>query len=160
RHDYRPHVGRGRRILHFRMNRPALADSGLTDGMAIVTGGSGGIGRAIVQVLAAAGMSVAFTYRENAGAAAEVIAANPGAKITAEALDVRDATACAAFVEKICERAGRLDLVVNNAGVIRDNPLTALEPEDVQVVLDTNVTGTFNMARAVAPYLVSQRRGK
>src|SRR5215831_3936260 len=118
------------------MNSPALADSGLADSMAIVTGGSGGIGRAIVQVLAAAGMSVAFTYRENAAAAAEVIAANPGAKITGEALDVRDAAACAAFVEKVFESAGRLDLLVNNAGVIRDNPLTALASEDVQVVLD------------------------
>ncbi len=142
------------------MNSPALADSGLVNGMAIVTGGSGGIGRAIVQMLAAAGMSVAFTYRENAAAAAQVIAANPGAKITAEALDVRDVTACTAFVEKTFERAGRLDLLVNNAGVIRDNPLAALETEELRVVLDTNVTGTFNMTRAVVPYLVSQRRGK
>jgi NAD(P)-dependent dehydrogenase (short-subunit alcohol dehydrogenase family) len=51
-------------------------------------------------------------------------------------------------------------LLVNNAGVIRDNPLTALDDEDVRIVLETNVVGTFNMARAVAPYLVSQRRGK
>ena len=51
-------------------------------------------------------------------------------------------------------------MLVNNAGVIRDNPLTALDDEDVRIVLETNVVGTFNMARAVAPYLVSQRRGK
>jgi len=142
------------------MNPPTLYDAGLSDGVAIVTGGSRGIGRAIVEMLAAAGMDVDFTYRENAKAASEVVAAGQGARITAEALDVRDATACGAFVEKVVERTGRIDLLVNNAGVIRDNPLTALEEEDVRVVLETNVTGTFNMARAVVPFMVSQRRGK
>ena len=73
---------------------------------------------------------------------------------------MRDAAACAAFAEKVFDRTGRIDLLVNNAGVIRDNPLAALEDEDVRVVLETNVTGTFNMTRAVAPYMISQRRGK
>lgn len=142
------------------MNAPTLMEAGLTDGVAIVTGGSRGIGRAIVEILAAAGMDVAFTYRENATAASEVVAAGQGARITAQALDIRDAAACADFVEKVVERAGRVDLLVNNAGVIRDNPLTALEEEDVRVVLETNVTGTINMTRAVVPYMVSERRGK
>jgi 3-oxoacyl-[acyl-carrier protein] reductase len=142
------------------MNPPPLADAGLADHVALVTGGSRGIGRAIVETLAAAGMTVAFTYRENAAAAAEVIAAGPPARIFAEAVDVRDATACAAFVEKVVERTGRIDLLVNNAGVIRDNTLGLLEEEDVRVVLETNVTGAFNMARAVAPYMISARRGK
>ena len=135
------------------MNSPNLFDAGLTDGVAIVTGGSRGIGRAIVEILAAAGMDVVFTYRENASAAAEVVAAANGARITAEAVDSRDAAACAAFVEKVVERTGRVDLLVNNAGVIRDNPLTALEDQDVRDVLETNVTGTFNMTRAVAPHI-------
>jgi 3-oxoacyl-[acyl-carrier protein] reductase len=142
------------------MNAPTLTDSGLTGAVAIVTGGSRGIGRAIVQVLAAAGMEVVFTYRENSAAAAEVVAAVPGAKIASEKLDVRDAAACAAFAEKIFDRTGRIDLLVNNAGVIRDNPLGALEPEDVSAVLETNVEGTFNMTRAVVPFMISQRRGK
>ena len=89
------------------MNSPNLFDAGLTDGVAIVTGGSRGIGRAIVEILAAAGMDVVFTYRENASAAAEVVAAANGARITAEAVDSRDAAACAAFVEKVVERTGR-----------------------------------------------------
>ena len=143
------------------MNSPeAVNDAGLRGGVAIVTGGSRGIGRAIVERLAACGMDVNFTYRGNAAAANEVIAANPGGKITAAVVDVRDSAACAAFVEQVADRAGRIDLLVNNAGVVRDNPLTALEDEDVRVVLETNVTGVFNMARAVAPYLISQRRGK
>jgi 3-oxoacyl-[acyl-carrier protein] reductase len=142
------------------MNSPSLFDAGLTEGVAIVTGGSRGIGRAIVETLAAAGMDVVFTYRENAAAAAEVIAAGQGVRVSAEAVDARDAAACAAFVEKVVERTGRIDLLVNNAGMIRDNPLTALEDQDVRDVLETNVTGAFNMTRAVAPHMVSRRRGK
>ena len=142
------------------MNSPSLTDAGLSGGVAIVTGGSRGIGRAIVELLAAAGMDVVLTYRENSAAAAEVVAAGQGLKITAEPLDVRDAAACTALVEKVVDRAGQIDLLVNNAGVIRDNPLTALEDEDFRVVLETNVVGTFNMTRAVAPHMVAQRRGK
>ena len=137
-----------------------MMDAGLTDGVALVTGGSRGIGRAIVEVLAGAGMNVTFTYREKAAAASEVAAAGQGGRITAEKLDVRDAAACTDLVEKVVERDGRIDLLVNNAGVIRDNPLTILEEEDVRVVLDTNVTGAFNVTRAVAPHMISKRRGK
>ena len=142
------------------MNNPSLNDSGLAGKVAVVTGGSGGIGRAIVRVLAAAGMHVVFTFRGNAIAAAEISAANPDAKISSAAVDIRDSAACAALAEKVFDRAGRIDLLVNNAGVIRDNPLTALEDDDVRVVLETNVNGTFNMTRAVLPYMISQRRGK
>jgi 3-oxoacyl-[acyl-carrier protein] reductase len=139
-----------------------LPDPGLTDKVAIVTGGSRGIGRAIVEVLAGAGVDVAFTFRENAAAAAEVTAAGQaaGQRITAEPVDVRDPGACAAFVERVAERAGRIDLLVNNAGVIRDNVLGLLEDEDLRVVLETNVGGTFNMTRAVVPHLIARRSGK
>jgi len=142
------------------MSAPSIPDSGLAGGVAIVTGGSRGIGRAIVQTLAAAGMEVVFTYRDNAAAAAEAVAATPGAKVSAEPVDVRDSAACAAFAEKFFDRAERIDLLVNNAGVIRDNALAAMTDEDVRTVLDTNVTGVFNMTRAVAPYMISRRCGK
>jgi 3-oxoacyl-[acyl-carrier protein] reductase len=142
------------------MNEPSLQDSGLAGKVAIVTGGSGGIGRAIVQTLAAAGMDVVFTYRGNAAAADEIPAQNTYSKISSSSLDIRDSAACAAFVEKVFDRTNRIDLLVNNAGVIRDNPLTAFEDDDVRVVLDTNVSGTFNMTRAVLPYMISQRSGK
>ena len=142
------------------MNSPAITNAGLTDGVAIVTGGSRGIGRAIVELLAAAGMNVVFTYRQNSAAASEVVATGKDGQVMAEAVDVRESGACAAFTEKIFDRTGRIDLLVNNAGVIRDNPLAALEDDDLRAVLDTNVTGTFNMTRAVVPYMVSKRRGK
>ena len=139
---------------------PSFIDPGLSGRMAIVTGGSRGIGRAIVELLAAAGMDVVLTYRHDSVAAAQVVAAGQGLRITAEPLDVRDAAACAALVDKVVDRAGQIDLLVNNAGVIRDNPLTALEDEDLRIVLETNLVGTINMSRAVAPHMITQRRGK
>ena len=142
------------------MSTPNITDSGLAGGVAIVTGGSGGIGRAIVQMLAGAGMDVVFTYRGNAKAAEELIAASPVGKVTGEALDIRNSEACAAFAEKIFDKFERIDVLVNNAGVIRDNPLTALSDEDVKTVIDTNVIGVFNVSRAVAPFMVSKRKGR
>jgi len=146
--------------LYFRMNCPGTVDAGLSDGVAIVTGGSRGIGRAIVEVLAAAGMDVILTYRQDSVAAAEVVAAGQGLRISTELLDVREGAACTALVEKVVDRTGRVDLLVNNAGVIRDNPLTIIEDEELRVVMETNVTGTLNMARAVAPHMIAARRGK
>jgi 3-oxoacyl-[acyl-carrier protein] reductase len=136
-------------------------DSGMAGKVAVVTGGSRGIGRAIVQRLAADGADVTFFYRGNAGAAAEVVAAATAAgwQVRAEQLDVRDSAACAAAVERVADRCGRIDILVNNAGITRDNPLAAFDDADVAEVLATNVTGVFNMCRAVVPYMTSQRSG-
>jgi 3-oxoacyl-[acyl-carrier protein] reductase len=139
---------------------PTFQDSGLAGGVALVTGGSRGIGRAIVEILAGSGMDVLFTYRENAAAAEEVIAANAGARITAMRVDSRDSAACTALAEGLFHRNGRIDVLVNNAGVIRDNLLGMLADEDLRTVLETNVTGTLNMSRAVIPHMLARRRGK
>ena len=137
-------------------------DSGLSGKVAIVTGGSRGIGRAIVLLLAGEGVDVTFFYRDNATAAAEVAAAGSasGGKIAMEQVDIRDSRACAAAVDRVAERCGRIDILVNNAGMIRDNQLAAMDDEDVRVVLDTNVGGVFNVVRAVAPHMIVQRGGK
>ena len=136
-------------------------DAGISGKSAIVTGGSRGIGRAITLLLAAEGADVTFFYRD-AAAADEVVAAGhaAGNEISAAQVDVRDSKACAAAAEAIAERCGRIDILVNNAGTIRDNPLSAFEDEDVAVVLDTNVTGVFNVTRAVVPYMIAQRAGR
>jgi 3-oxoacyl-[acyl-carrier protein] reductase len=137
------------------------SDPGIAGKVAIVTGGSRGIGRAIVELLAAEGADVTFFYRDNAAAADEVVAAarSAGAKITADKVDIRNSAACAAAVDRVAERCARIDILVNNAGVTRDNPLAAFEDDDVQAVLDTNVTGVFNVTRAVVPFMTSQRAG-
>jgi 3-oxoacyl-[acyl-carrier protein] reductase len=137
-------------------------DAGLSGKVAIVTGGSRGIGRAIVLMLAGEGVDVTFFYRDNAAAAADVTAAGTagGGKVAMEQVDIRDSRACAAAVDRVAERCGRIDILVNNAGMIRDNQLAAMDDEDVRVVLDTNVGGVFNVVRAVAPHMIVQRGGK
>ncbi len=139
-----------------------LGDSGLAGKAVIVTGGGRGIGRAIVELFAAEGADVTFFFRDNAAAAAEVVAAGRAAerRIAGEQVDVRDAQACAAAVERVVERCGRVDVLINNAGVIRDNLLALLEDDDVRIVLETNVGGVFNVTRAVVPHMIAKRAGK
>jgi len=139
-----------------------VRDSGLADKSVIVTGGGRGIGRAIVERLAADGADVTFFFRANATAAGEVTAAGQaaGLRIAAEQVDVCDPEACNAAVERVAERCGRIDVLVNNAGVIRDNLLGLLEDEDVRTVLETNVGGVFNVTRAVVPHMIARRAGK
>ena len=128
----------------------------------IVTGGSRGIGRANVDLCAAEGADVTFFYLSDAAAADATVAAARDASRAVAALkvDVRDSAACRDAVEGIVERRGRIDILVNNAGVIRDNPLSAFEDADVDDVLDTNVTGVFNVTRAVVPHMISKRAGR
>lgn len=137
-------------------------DSGLADKAVIVTGGTRGIGRATVDLFSAEGADVTFFYRENTAIANEVVAAGlaAGHRITAEQVDVRDSMACHAAVERMAARCGRIDVLVNNSGVIRDNLLALLEEDDVRTVLDTNVAGVFNVTRAVVTHMISRRTGK
>jgi len=139
-----------------------LTVSGLADKAVIVTGGSRGIGRAVVELFCAEGADVTFVYRENSAAAAEVVAAGHGAgwRVTAAQADIRDAGECSLAVERVAERCGRIDVLVNNAGVIRDNILGLLEDDDLRTVLDTNVGGVFNVTRAVVPHMIARRAGK
>ena len=103
--------------------------SGLAGKTAIVTGGSRGIGRAIVELFAAEGADVTFWYAGNAQAAGDVVAAaaDKGWAVRAMQVDVRDSEACRNAAEAVADRAGRIDVLVNNAGVIRDNVLVGLE---------------------------------
>jgi len=137
-------------------------DSGLAGKVALVSGGSRGIGRAIVELLARDGMDVVFFYRGHQQAAQEVVAAvqADGGKVEAMQADVTDAAAVAAAVERIVDSRGRIDVLVNNAGIVRDNLLGMLEDEDIRVVLDTNIGGVFNLTRAVSRHMISKRSGR
>ena len=139
-----------------------MIDAGIAGKSVIVTGGSRGIGRAIVDLFAAEGADVTLFYRSDAAAADAALAAARSAAraVAAIRVDVRDSAACRDAVESVVERCGRVDILVNNAGVIRDNPLSAFEDSDVADVLDTNVTGVFNVTRAVVPHMIAKRAGR
>ena len=138
-----------------------MTPSGLAGKTVLVTGGSRGIGRAIVELFADEGARVTFLYRGNADAAQGVVTRlrAAGHDVHGEQVDVTDANACQAAIERFADRNERIDILVNNAGVIRDNPLAALGDDDIRIVLDTNVGGIFNVTRAVVPYMVMQRSG-
>ena len=127
---------------------------------AIVTGGSRGIGRAIVERLATAGMDVTFTYVSNDDAAQEVVAALPEGKVHAAKVDVRETEACAELIEQVYDRTGSIYALINNAGVVRDKLLQMLEDDDLDAVFDTNIAGVFRMCRAVIPFMSSKREGR
>jgi 3-oxoacyl-[acyl-carrier protein] reductase len=134
----------------------------LKDQVALVTGGSRGIGRAIVKAFTAEGARVAFVYRGSKEAADSLAAEvrNENGTILALQADVtklEEAQACAERVEK---EWGRLDILVNNAGIIKDDLFVRLEPEAWQAVLQTNLGGAYNYCRAVAYTFMKQRRGR
>ena len=137
-------------------------DGGLAGKVVVVTGGSRGIGRSIVELFASEGAHVTFFFRHEQAAADAVIAAcgSVAGSVQAMQVDIRDSAACRVAAEKVAETHGRIDVLVNNAGVIRDNVLVGLEDDDIRTVLDTNVAGVFNVTRAIAPFMISKRAGK
>jgi 3-oxoacyl-[acyl-carrier protein] reductase len=136
-------------------------DSGIDGKTAIVTGGSRGIGREIVMMLAAEGADVTFFYLENREAAEALLkeCAASGFNVTALQVDVRNAEDCGRAVESVLDRTDRIDVLVNNAGVIRDNLLPAFTEDEIADVFATNVLGVFHITGAVAPAMMRQRSG-
>ena len=134
---------------------------GIASRVALVTGGSRGIGKAIVQELARSGWKVGFTYATNAEAAAQLAAELKDEERSVEGwqADARDyarAVEVAAAVEK---SLGPVSLLVNNAGIKRDSPLVRMDPERWKEVIDTNLGGTFNYTRAVLFGMIKRGSG-
>jgi 3-oxoacyl-[acyl-carrier protein] reductase len=131
----------------------------LTGQIALVTGGSRGIGLAISQELAAAGARVAVVARDEARAQAAAQGLG-GEGHRGYGCDVADSSAVNELVKRVEEEMGGLDVLVNNAGVTRDNVLMRIKDEDWDAVLETNLRGAFNTIRAASRGMMKRRSGR
>ena len=134
----------------------------LADQVALVTGASRGIGRAIALELAAAGAEVVVNYAASASAAEAVVEAitAAGGRAYALAADVAVEEQVDGLVKTVLERSGRLDVLVNNAGITRDGLLLRMKTSDWQSVIDLNLTGVFLCTRAVSRAMLKARSGR
>ncbi|EKU70427.1 3-oxoacyl-[acyl-carrier-protein] reductase [Selenomonas sp. F0473] len=130
--------------------------------VALVTGASRGIGRAIAIRLAAEGAKVAVNYAGNTAAAEEVKAfvERQGGTALLVQTDVSDAAAAAEMVARVHEELGGLDILVNNAGITRDTLLVRMKDEDFDAVISTNLKGVYACTKAAAKFMTKQRSGR
>ena len=134
----------------------------LNEKVAVVTGASRGIGKAVAKKLAAQGALVIINYNGSKERAEEVkrkIEAD-GGKAEIYQCNVSDFSSCEVFLGEIVKQYGRIDILVNNAGITRDGLLMKMSEEDYDAVLDTNLKGTFNCIRFAARQMIKQRSGR
>ena len=132
------------------------------DRVVVVTGGSRGIGRAICTALSAPGTTVYFSYNSDLEAAqitAKGIEA-AGGKACYHPLDVASESAVADYLGTVLKEAGRIDVMVNNAGITRDGLLVRMKATDWDAVMDVNLKGTFNCMKVAAKAMMKQRYGR
>jgi 3-oxoacyl-[acyl-carrier protein] reductase len=136
--------------------------SSLAGRVALVTGGSRGIGRAIAIALAEQGAAVAFTYREQADAASEVhrVISEKGGRALGAACDIRREEDVNAFVARVSGELGPIDVLVNNAGIVRDSPVMFLDRARWDDVLGTNLDGAYLCVRAVVRGMMLRKQGR
>lgn len=136
---------------------------GILDGkVALITGGSRGIGKGIVERFLEEGADVAFTYvssPEKANALASELGNRTGRKVVAIQSDAGDFNAAQAAVDKVVADWGRLDILVNNAGITKDQLLMRMSEADFDAVMTTNMKSVFNMTKAVLRTMLKQRNG-
>jgi 3-oxoacyl-[acyl-carrier protein] reductase len=128
---------------------------------AVITGASRGIGRATAISLARAGAAVVINYSNNAAAAEEVkktVEGFGGSAIAVKA-DISDYAESEALMQSAIDHFKKIDILINNAGITRDNLLARMKPQEWQQVIDTNLTGTYNCCRAVLKPLLKQKSG-
>ena len=139
-----------------------LTGKSLTGQVAIVTGASRGIGKAVARALAAEGATVIINYNGSAEAA-EAVAMDirsHGGVAEAVKCNVADFAESEAFVKAVTEKYGRVDILVNNAGITRDNLIVRMTEEEFNAVMDTNLKGAFHMIKHLGRTFMKQRYGK
>jgi len=131
------------------------------DKVALVTGGSRGIGRAVCLELARRGASVVLSYQGNEAAAAETVKliTDAGGKAKSVRFDVSDAAACTKAVDELLKEHSRLDILVNNAGVAVDGLIMRFRDEDWDKTINTNLKGAWALCRAACRPMMKQRGG-
>ena len=132
------------------------------DKVALVTGASRGIGRAIALQLAAEGAKIAINFAGNTAKAEEVkseIESAGGSAMLVQA-DVADIQAVDEMVQKVVDAYSKIDILVNNAGITRDNLLMRMKPDDFDNVINTNLKGVFNCMKSVTKIMMKQRSGR
>jgi 3-oxoacyl-[acyl-carrier protein] reductase len=129
---------------------------------ALVTGASAGIGKAIALELANQGANVAVNYlkHEKEAKRVETVIKKLGRKAVAIHADITNSEQVNTLAENVYSEFGSIDILVNNAGIAKDYPLTGMEDEEWDQVLAVNLTGMFNVCRAVGKYMMMQRQGK
>jgi 3-oxoacyl-[acyl-carrier protein] reductase len=132
----------------------------LTGKVSIVTGASRGIGQAIAQTLAARGAVIVAAARGDNAAATVAAIQHAGGRAEMAALDVRDVAAVEAMVAGVLERHGRVDVLVNNAGIARDQLMLRMKRDDWDQVIATNLTAAFTCVQAVLKPMIKQRSGR
>ena len=134
----------------------------LKDKVALVTGASRGLGKAISLKLAAEGARVTVNFMKNADKAEEVVKEiiSGGGSAAAMQADITSLPEVEKMVDSLYEQFGRIDILVNNAGVTRDELLLSMTPEDWDIVIRTNLGGLFNCTKAVAKYMMVQKSGR
>jgi len=141
----------------------AVESLSLEGKVALVTGGSRGIGAAIVRLLAARGASVAFCYRQQAELAqglASKVQAETGRRVLAVQTDVTETEQVKAMVERVRSELGDIDILVNNAGIVRDTLFLRMDESKWDEVINTSLRGAFLCTKAVVPIMVSKRWGR
>ncbi len=139
-----------------------MAEATLAGQVAVVTGASRGIGRATAIALGAVGAQVVVNYARSSTAADEVVAEITAAGGSAIALqgDVSDPAQVDALIQATLDQWGRIDVLVNNAGITRDTLLLRMKLEDWQAVINLNLTGVFLCTKAVSKIMLKQRQGR
>ena len=134
----------------------------MSEKIAVVTGGSRGIGAAIAKKLASQGMTVIINYcgSEDRALAVKSEIEAAGGQAEAWRCDVSDCGQCESFVKAVMEKYGRIDVLVNNAGITRDGLMMRMSDEDFSRVIDTNLKGTFYMMRFASRHMLKAKKGR